>query len=437
MKNKLALIIIFLAIGVSGSIFLFEETSKPQVIINPVNQKFTANKQDSLSVKDLQVQKVAQVNQDSLQLAQNSAITTDDMQAESDEQTYDQQDNNVDSNPDQNNQYYGNTVVDQINDNFENKEITEGVTATGNVLVALNAIDPETGSKKEVSLIELKLSEQYKKEIDARAKNIFNVDSSVNSVAVDASSEEAINVKASASTSSTAKVDLGMANVKVFDQGQFGTCATFSTSAALDAKMKAGDFISQQCTLELGNALAAKGEGKSGWDGLDIQVALTRFQQYGVFKNKLCAHSYGFDKIVTTPEKYVKTTKKLWADKVSWNTLKPNDIDELKAALDNNHRVIISTMLHTDYVSGEAIIDAKTQTGLWQLPSDDDKRSTFLNDLKNGRATGHGVIVTGYDDEKGLLKIRNSWGTGLGDKGDYYMTYDFYKLMNMKSLELQ
>ena len=56
---------------------------------------------------------------------------------------------------------------------------------------------------------------------------------------------------------------------------------------------------------------------------------------------------------------------------------------------------------------------------------------------------GHEMIITGYDDRavaiddhgrahKGLLTLRNSWGALAGDKGDFYMSYDYFKAFVME-----
>ena len=50
---------------------------------------------------------------------------------------------------------------------------------------------------------------------------------------------------------------------------------------------------------------------------------------------------------------------------------------------------------------------------------------------------GHEMIITGYDDiavavdnngqkHQGLFVLRNSWGAQVGNKGDFYMTYDYF-----------
>jgi C1A family cysteine protease len=38
---------------------------------------------------------------------------------------------------------------------------------------------------------------------------------------------------------------------------------------------------------------------------------------------------------------------------------------------------------------------------------------------------GHAVLVVGYDDSMSRFIVRNSWGEGWGDKGYFYMPYDF------------
>ncbi|MBA2711472.1 MAG: hypothetical protein H0U57_12890 [Tatlockia sp.] len=52
----------------------------------------------------------------------------------------------------------------------------------------------------------------------------------------------------------------------------------------------------------------------------------------------------------------------------------------------------------------------------------------------------HEMIITGYDDNaealdnhrkwhKGLLKLRNSWGAQVGDYGEFYMSYEYFKML--------
>ena len=55
--------------------------------------------------------------------------------------------------------------------------------------------------------------------------------------------------------------------------------------------------------------------------------------------------------------------------------------------------------------------------------------------VPNKRTTnffGHAQMVVGYDDEKQLFKLKNSWGGQWGKNGYCYMTYkDFEKESSM------
>src|SRR3989338_2283243 len=57
---------------------------------------------------------------------------------------------------------------------------------------------------------------------------------------------------ASFSSELPSKVKVGMQLTHVLDQGYHGSCVTFAVTAALDAALGAGDYISQLCNLELG-----------------------------------------------------------------------------------------------------------------------------------------------------------------------------------------
>lgn len=46
---------------------------------------------------------------------------------------------------------------------------------------------------------------------------------------------------------------------------------------------------------------------------------------------------------------------------------------------------------------------------------------------------GHAVAIVGYNDTTQRFICRNSWGTGWGDRGYFYMPYDVIKNVNMSS----
>jgi C1A family cysteine protease len=44
---------------------------------------------------------------------------------------------------------------------------------------------------------------------------------------------------------------------------------------------------------------------------------------------------------------------------------------------------------------------------------------------------GHAVLAVGYDDAKQRFTVQNSWGTSWGDKGFFYMPYEYLTNPNL------
>ena len=44
------------------------------------------------------------------------------------------------------------------------------------------------------------------------------------------------------------------------------------------------------------------------------------------------------------------------------------------------------------------------------------------------RSGGHATCCVGYDDDKQILILKNSWGTDFGDQGYLYMPYKFFDM---------
>ena len=45
----------------------------------------------------------------------------------------------------------------------------------------------------------------------------------------------------------------------------------------------------------------------------------------------------------------------------------------------------------------------------------------------NGNPAGHAVCAVGYDDDKQIVIIRNSWGDHWGDNGYCYFPYELFQ----------
>lgn len=304
-------------------------------------------------------------------------------------------------------------------------------------------------AKKSVYLMKIKLSPQEKEKIvsykPSKAKNLLKTTRS----------------------NLPEQVDAGMNGVPVLDQGKHGSCVTFANTAALDAMLGKGDSISQLCSLELGSYLANKGYYPSGWDGSNGAIVLNQFMQFGyatkdVEKTKKCGGlaEYPLNEPYNTGkpmplDQYRPNSNDLSGKGYYWQAMldfyqrmdKDPDhlfdgdkmLDQVKDVLassvknkSNPVRVTFGTFLPTDYcTSGGACGRYKAQDDTWAL-------TKKIAEDPNPELGGHEMVIIGYDDNavavdeageqhKGLLTLRNSWGSDVGDHGNYYMSYDFFK----------
>jgi hypothetical protein len=214
--------------------------------------------------------------------------------------------------------------------------------------------------------------------------------------------------------------DLGMANVPVLDQNPFGTCVTFATTGALNARFKQGDYIDQQCSLALDATL-----GENYWNGAwaPSQI-IDPLKQYGIIKKNNCfGVRYPNPSQTVDLNAYKANSDKTFLNLINTKYMR-SDLNEVKNAIRSGHRVLMAfsyvPALKVKVIKNNGI-QTKESESLWACPNSNDATC-------GGRYGGHEVIITGFDDNQQLLKIRNSWGSYAGDEGDYYMTYNYFNI---------
>ncbi|NDH08702.1 MAG: peptidase C1 [Gammaproteobacteria bacterium] len=257
-------------------------------------------------------------------------------------------------------------------------------------------------------------------------------------------------------------VQLGMENVPVLNQGIHGSCVTFAVTAAIDAVIKKGDYISQLCPLQLGQYLQENGFSPSGWDGsLGINV-LSQLDMFGVM-TKQDQRAFGCGGLTDYPlisedkgqemnaSQYHEYSHSLVSKRIAWTSvldlfqITQDKIDsaitlsQVKQTLARGDRLVIGVLL-VNYVEGlaGAIGTHKAFNDTWLLTPE------IIDDLnENPQFAGHEMVVTGYDDNayakdnfgrihRGLITLRNSWGDKLGDQGTFYMSYDYFRALIME-----
>jgi hypothetical protein len=259
-------------------------------------------------------------------------------------------------------------------------------------------------------------------------------------------------------------IQLGMGNVPVFDQGSYGTCVTFSTTAALDAVIGRGDYISQLCSLQLGNYLQTNGYNPSGWDGSSGATVLGQLTAFGYVNKMQQVHNgcggltdypgSSFDPspqtptTVITPDEFHTISEALDPSVVSWSAIldsyeaMSDGIDfnalvaEIKTILSKGDRITFGVLLpDTNLGVSGAVGKYKAQSDSWVLTTQIAQDAQDMSNLP-----GHEMIITGYDDNavaidkdgkkyKGLFTLRNSWSDEVGYKGNFYMSYAYFQAL--------
>ncbi len=268
-------------------------------------------------------------------------------------------------------------------------------------------------------------------------------------------------------TTSKTATQLGMNGVPVLNQGQHGTCATFANTAAVDALLEKGDYVSQLCQLQLGNYLAENGYFPSGWNGSTGPIVLNQMSMFGVISKKVESQQgcggldtypiFGPDpEMSMRPETYHNYSEKIADRYFSWSPiLNMEDVmfneyqseatlEQVKNALSKGDRVTFGVLLFDfDLGTVGAVGSHHSKNDTWILTPD------LVSDLENDPIFGgHEMIITGYDDNaiakdkegreyKGLLTLRNSWGKSAGNKGNFYMSYDYFKTLTIEAQRIR
>lgn len=258
------------------------------------------------------------------------------------------------------------------------------------------------------------------------------------------------------------RVQLGMNRVPPLNQGNHGACVTFAATAAIDAILGKGDYISQLCQLELGTYLEHNGFTSSGWDGSWGRIVLAQLDMFG-FTSKTYQRTQGCGGLQEypvigetptaefSPPDFHAVSESVSKNQIAWSSIlevyqTSENIDtdrlllDVKQALNAGDRLTFGVLL-LDFEQGVAgaVGTYRQPYDTWvltpEIAKDMDEQQTEF--------AGHEMIITGYDDDaiavdkqgqiyKGLLTLRNSWGGNIGDGGNFYISYDFFKHLTIE-----
>ena len=192
----------------------------------------------------------------------------------------------------------------------------------------------------------------------------------------------------------------------VYDQGELGSCTGNAIAGALEfnrRKQKIGDFVPSRLFIYYNERAA---EGTINEDaGAYIRTGIKSVATIGYCHESIWP--YNIDKFRDKPSAKAYTDAQKFKA-LTYYRLNNTDLYQLKACLAAGYPFIFGYALYKSFY------DADNNNGVSSMQKHDDEM-----------LGGHCVICVGYDDNKEKFIIRNSWGKKVGDKGYYYMPYQY------------
>lgn len=201
-------------------------------------------------------------------------------------------------------------------------------------------------------------------------------------------------------------VDLRAKCSPVVDQGQLGSCTANAISAHLDfnRKQQGKAFIAPSRLQIYYNERLD--QGTVGSDaGSTIRESAKAVKKYGAAPESEWV--YDISKFKTAPPSKVVADGLKYKDLVYERITRSLVVFQTRLA--EGFPFVIGFTVYDSFES-----DVVAKTGVMPMPASGE---SVLG--------GHAVMVVGYDNAKRQFIVRNSWGTDWGDKGYFYMPYEY------------
>ena len=207
-------------------------------------------------------------------------------------------------------------------------------------------------------------------------------------------------------------VDLRPKMPAVYDQSELGSCTANSTGGAFQydqIKLGQPNWVPSRLMIYY---LERKIEGTINEDaGAQIRDGIKVLAKYGVAPET--AWPYDITKFKKCP------TAKVMKLASFHQALTYARVDQTQEALEQTlaqgFPICFGFAVYASFESAQV-----AKTGMVPMPKPDEK------DLG-----GHAVLIVGYDRKRKLFIVRNSWGSGWGDKGYFYMPYQYVLSANL------
>lgn len=200
-----------------------------------------------------------------------------------------------------------------------------------------------------------------------------------------------------------AVVDLRVKFQAPYDQGALGSCtanALCGVVGYLDPKMLGSRLFLYYNEREM--------EGTLGEDsGAFLADGVKALETCGICPEAMWAYDVAKFTVRPGDECY----KEALDHQVLQTRQLYNDLHTMRAALAEGHPFVVGITIYESFES-----EAVAQNGMVPMPA------IACGEQMLG---GHAVCCVGYNDIKKVWIMRNSWGSGWGDGGYFYLPYDY------------
>ena len=205
-------------------------------------------------------------------------------------------------------------------------------------------------------------------------------------------------------------VDLRSSMPAIIDQEDIGSCTSCALAALLGKAKRSNHPYSR---LYIYYNIRKEENTVSSDTGATMLDGIKSIQNYGACPEIIWPYERSNFVSKPTSQCYIKGSEN--------KALKVRNINEnlndLKTALYKGYPIAFGIQVYQSFESHSVAV-----TGHVRLPK---YGETYLG--------GHAVTMVGYSDTKQCFIVRNSWGTSWGDKGHFYLPYNYVLAPDLSS----
>ena len=206
-------------------------------------------------------------------------------------------------------------------------------------------------------------------------------------------------------------IDLRPTCSAVDNQGKLGSCTGNALAGAVEFLERKDNvpFVDASRLFIYYNERAMEGTIKSD-AGAMIRDGIKTLKNQGVCSEK--CWPYIISKFAIKPS--VSCYKEAWKRQItSYHRILT--LNEMRACLAEGFPFVFGFTVYESFESQEV-----ARTGIVQMPQPSERS-----------LGGHAVLAVGYDDAQRRFIVRNSWGTGWGQKGYFTIPYEYLANRNL------